>query len=244
MLMHLLRFKLFCLGAKCNTSPCPRRWTSVLDWKIPTNVAHPVYTTSIIIYPHVPYHTPQVSPGIEKNLSSSNHPSSAQTLMKYVKKPVFLHMIHMISPIYIRIFLVIYSYFIVIVINITYDIPIYSYLNHGIFITASQGLVTSLGRATKRWLGTCLATEVVRWLWRIPWEKKTPFFRWDTLKNNPEKFLDLVWIYCSLIWFCNVLYENPDLGDLMLGITVGGIPGEWQAQYECDQHGRTRQQHF
>jgi len=101
-----------------------------------------------------------------------------------------------------------------------------------------------LGRATKRWLGTCLATEVVRWLWRIPWEKKTPFFRWDTLKNNPEKFLDLVWIYCGLIWFCNVLYENPDLGDLMLGITVGGIPGEWQAQYECDQHGRTRQQHF
>ena len=73
-------------------------------------------------------------------------------------------------------FLVIYSYFIVIVINITYDIPIYSYLNHGICITASQGLVTSLGRATKRWLGTCLATEVVRWLWRIPWEKKTPFF--------------------------------------------------------------------
>lgn len=71
-----------------------------------------------------------------------------------------------------------------------------------------------------------------------------PFFRWDTLNKNPEKFLDLVWIYCGLIWFCNVLYGKPNLGDLMLGITVGGIPGEWQTQYECDQHGRTRQQHF
>ena len=65
-------------------------------------------------------------------------------------------------------------------------------------------------------------------------------FRWDTLKNNPE----IPWFSMDLLWFDMVLYGNPNLGDLMLGITVGGIPGEWQTQYECDHHGRTRPQHF
>ena len=66
-------------------TPNTRRWTSVLrDWKIPTNVAHPVYTCLYHIYPIVPpkFHL------VSKTHSSSKHPSSNSDDIR-MKKPLY-----------------------------------------------------------------------------------------------------------------------------------------------------------